>query len=164
MGSNPNWDELCFLSTILEKLLKYLSISLVSKAAHFLVAHFQSVAVCKPPWTGAGLTEAKAVLLQSHVCETSWMRTMKNDIVFKNTHNSKIHFSVHLVKSLLSLPHLSVAEGKLFNLFKPKGIITPNLIKLSRGCNEMMHGRLWPKYLELRRSLVDARDGYYLST
>lgn len=60
------------------------------------------------------------------------MRTMKNDIVFKNTHNSKIH-AVHLVKSLLSLPHLYVAEGKLFNFFKPKGIITPNLIKLSRG-------------------------------
>lgn len=89
---------------------------------------------------------------------------MKNDIVFKNTHTSKIHFSVHLVKSLLSLPHLYVAEGKLFNLFKPKGIITPNLIKLSRGFNEMMHGKLWPKYLELRRSSVDARDGYYLST
>lgn len=28
----------------------------------------------------------------------------------------------------------------------------------------MMPGRLWPKYLELRRSSVDVRDGYYLST
>lgn len=92
------------------------------------------------------------------------MRTTKNNIVFKNIRDSKIHFSVHLAKSLLSLLHLCVAKGKVFNLLKTKGIIAPNLIELTGGFNEMMLGKPRPQYLEIRSSSVNAGDHYYLST
>lgn len=56
------------------------------------------------------------------------MSNRKNNIIVKNTLSSKIDFSVPLVKFLLSLLPLYLAKGKLFNLFKPKGIIVTHLI------------------------------------
>lgn len=77
---------------------------------------------------------------------------MKDNIVIKNTRNSKIDFSVQLVKFLLSLLHLHMAKGKLFNLFKLKGIRVPNLTGLWRGLNEIMHGQPLPQCLGLREA------------
>lgn len=60
-------------------------------------------------------------------------------MVIKNTHNSKTDFSVQPIKFLLSLLHLYVAEGKLFNLCRLKGIRVPDLIRSWRELNEITH-------------------------
>ena len=60
-------------------------------------------------------------------------------MVIKNTHKSKTDFSVQPIKFLLSLLHLYVAEGKLFNLCRLKGIRVPYLIRSWRELNEITH-------------------------
>lgn len=66
---------------------------------------------------------------------------------------------MHQDKFLILLLHHYVALGKSLNLFKPRGIIVPNLIVLARELSEVMCEKLLPQCLEIR---VTVRDHYCL--